>query len=474
MTDLEKELLKMIKIENLNENIDDYIIHETLKRLNVEQKGKLSNDFKAELILIHKNYKKIIEMESKKYRQFIKLGFYVDDILNYREIIRNYLNSKNVKITYTGKIVNSKLDLNELTTMMIADLAEAGLKFDNLIFKCALSDCLRGFKEQWINDTREKLKYDGNNFNWLKVVDVIARTKPTDPEYKILSRETIAEVLKFWIWQVKRKLFDLPVTNHFMLNLYGKQGSGKSTFVKSLFKPLEDASATVTVDEYIDNRNHGLFKNFIVFLDELDKLEKASAESIKSRITSDYYDSRVLFTNDSTQLVNKTTVIGASNRPFRDMFTDTTGFRRFIEIETLDVMDFNGLAQIDWLAAWKSVDEHIEKNEVPKNKEVLAQQEKNTTKTSVEVWLEHCYNNDLKGKTIKATTLHEMYKDFNTKYGSGNTFGISRFKNPLMVLSEKYNIEYKLKNDGSYYIFNDNKIISFKNSGLRESYFNKD
>jgi energy-coupling factor transporter ATP-binding protein EcfA2 len=435
----------------------------------VDANGELGKDFTTAILAVDKKYKNIIAKIQSDIKCIKLLGFKVEDKLAYRDMVNKYLSINDIKISYSGKITGYNKDLNSLGNYISVLFAECGISIPRHIYNQAFSLIAEQHQDNWLDNLRQSIKFDGNNFDWNKVVSAIAKKESADDEYNVLSAETTVEVLKSWCWQVKRKIYNLPVYDHFMINLYGKQGSGKSSFIKALSAPLSDVTSITASNEFTDNRNFSLFRNFIVFLDELDRLERQSAETVKSRITCDYIDTRILFSNSGASIKNNTTVIGASNKSIRDMFSDTTGFRRFVEIETLDKMDFKALEEIDWLAAWKSIDENMNRNTIIGNDEIYEQQEKNTTKTSVELWLDYSIDSLRGEEDYTATVLYTLYKDWNVKYANG-VMSIKKFCSTLMLYAEKYKITKVKKSSAACYRFGDNKIISINDNSLREKY----
>ena len=64
----------------------------------------------------------------------------------------------------------------------------------------------------------------------------------------------VAGVLRKFIWQVKRKMLNLPVTNHLMPILSGPQGKGKSTFLMRFLPPVEEVAIPSDSRWYKENR----------------------------------------------------------------------------------------------------------------------------------------------------------------------------------------------------------------------------
>lgn len=167
-------------------------------------------------------------------------------------------------------------------------------------------------------------------------------------------------VFHHFIWQVKRKMRQLPVTYHLMPIIWGKQESGKSTAVRDYFlRPVNEyLNAGLTFKDLGDSRFYKQLQDYyVVFFDEMAKVEIASIDSIKKVITDAKLPGRVLGTHETQEYSQNSTFIGCSNRPPSDLIQDETGMRRFHYMQALDKCDWATLATIDVNKIWAAVDE---------------------------------------------------------------------------------------------------------------------
>jgi hypothetical protein len=81
--------------------------------------------------------------------------------------------------------------------------------------------------------------------------------------------EFVVAVFNKFIWQVKRKIEGLPVTDHLMPVVLGVQGNGKSTLIRQMLAPIAELVARADFSEITDNRNIRLWRNFVIFMDEM-------------------------------------------------------------------------------------------------------------------------------------------------------------------------------------------------------------
>ncbi len=230
----------------------------------------------------------------------------------------------------------------------------------------------------------------------------------------VTGRADPVEVAAFqhFAWQVKRKLSRLEVSDHLMPILFGKTGSGKSELVKRLIRPLagldfRPKSVSILQDERFD---FGACAASIVFFDEMAKASKTDVESIKEAITRPYADAKRLYTNNIERLPNFATFIGASNRDLRDLINDPTSVRRYFQIETLPVMDWDAINGLDYELLWRSVDETSESPIKPLLSEVRARQEPMRNKTVTEEFFDACVS--IGGGKVTGGALYSAFKEF--------------------------------------------------------------
>jgi predicted P-loop ATPase len=223
-------------------------------------------------------------------------------------------------------------------------------------------------------------------------------------------------VLAHFLWQVKRKLWGRPVLYHIMPVFMGPQGSGKSISIKKLLAPLAELGLVLTtsVAEVADPRYFKtLSENFVAFMDEMSFAEKTDINSLKNIITAEILTPRKLGTNQNYNLVQSCSFIGGSNRHVNEMFYDTTGMRRFYQIDCLPTMDWASIGKLDSLSIWKSIDEGLDYgyNTGPQFKLVQQRQEALMNKDDVTLFLEDTrleHTTDRK----KATTSKFVYLRF--------------------------------------------------------------
>lgn len=199
------------------------------------------------------------------------------------------------------------------------------------------------------------------------------------------SAELVAWVMMHFIWQVKRKMEGIPVHWHLCpVFISRQQGTGKSEFVRNLCKPFGlgtqfSLSVQKTLGELSDEREQvANFSKFIVFLDELSGASKAEWSKLKSLITADLLQPRLLGSNSQDWVKNSATFIATANADsLADKIKDDTGNRRFFPIAVSSFVRVPSFCcenpiirsmigdgeylyplQFDSRALWSLVDEH--------------------------------------------------------------------------------------------------------------------
>jgi hypothetical protein len=201
-----------------------------------------------------------------------------------------------------------------------------------------------------------------------------------------MSAEFVAAALQKTVWQVKRKLWGLPVTHHLMPVLFGSQGSGKSWFLDRLTEPVSPLTTFSDFQAICDDRNIDLWRSFLIVMDEMAKAGKSDIEVTKHVITADKLERRPMRTNASVTVRQCASMIGASNMSLAELIRDETGNRRFVELHWLGA-EYGFVDGFDFGAAWRSVHQDDADPMLPHMKELKAAQNCSRNHGPVESWL---------------------------------------------------------------------------------------
>lgn len=177
---------------------------------------------------------------------------------------------------------------------------------------------------------------------------------------KTLNESYLAAFHHF-IWQVKRKLDNLPVDYHMMPVFVGESGAGKSIAIKKLLDPISPLWSLTATKTVTDPRSFQFFsKNLVGFIDEMDIIEFKDIEPFKRHLSADLISERILGTNSHAAVENRCTFIAASNKSVKELVHDETSARRLYEIQVLPkdalTAHWELLNQLNFTKIWHAVD----------------------------------------------------------------------------------------------------------------------
>ena len=188
-----------------------------------------------------------------------------------------------------------------------------------------------------IKDYFEKLpKWDGK----IDYIDELAKTVVTNDD------EFFRWAFKKWLVSFVGCAVDKNVTNHQVLVLVGKQGCGKTTWLKNLV-PLE-LRLSYTYNGTINPNNKdcklAMSEYLLMNLDEMSTYNKFQIDAFKEMITVDTITERKPYGHFSEDYTRIASFTASSNDP--EILLDVTGNRRFLcneasEINYLHAIDLN-------------------------------------------------------------------------------------------------------------------------------------
>jgi len=202
-----------------------------------------------------------------------------------------------------------------------------------------------------------------------------------------VGADFVIAALKKFMHQVARKMRGLPVEDHLMLCILGRQGGGKSTFVKKMIEILAECSAETNFKQVEDDRNIDLWSNYILFLDEMGHAARSDMEAIKHAITSSKLTRRPMHSNKTITFTQNATFIGCANKELEQMIKDTTGIRRFLALYFKDNSDWEFINTLDWSILWKSIGAYDECPMRPFREQLKGIQEQSRDRGRVETWM---------------------------------------------------------------------------------------
>lgn len=196
-----------------------------------------------------------------------------------------------------------------------------------------LKEKFEGWSKQFPEDKNDYIK---------QVANLVQTDAPKGLFESVFKKWVVASVANVYV--------ENQCTNHHCLILCGDQGTGKTTFFKSLFSP------EYVFTGHLDLRNKDslilLTDTFLVVIDEqFSVLSKDSEwESLKSAVTMPMVKARWHYAKTSKLAPRVANVCGTSNR--RELLQDDTGNRRFITFWVTNPIDINKLQGIDLRKMW--------------------------------------------------------------------------------------------------------------------------
>lgn len=237
----------------------------------------------------------------------------------------------------------------------------------------------------------------------------------------------VAAVFQKFMWQVKRKMRGLPVSNHLMPVILGPQGIGKSTLVNAIMKPVEEIRLYADFSMITDERNVEIWSSYVLFLDEMSHAARADIETVKNVITASSLTRRPMRSNGKITIQQNATLIGCANKELAQLIRDPTGIRRFAGVRMRSDADREYLNGIEWSKLWGSVKLYGPDPMAEFNSQLAEQQEGQRELGRVEQWMadfdgtNHRYQAALSTTgTIKASDLYLAFQDYESDFYPGN------------------------------------------------------
>ena len=243
----------------------------------------------------------------------------------------------------------------------------------------------------------------------------------------------MAGFLQF-LWCVKRSLAGLTREHDIMPILYNQiQGNGKSTAVRRLVSPLEELVDSITVETLADERKRADLGRFVVGVwDEMEGADKRDTDAIKNALSSQMVSYRPMRTNDNVTIVRTMNFIGTSNKPLAAMVRDSSGNRRFVEVETLAKLDHTAINAINYPLLWQAISENAEAPAKAVLAEIRAHQAVGRFQDSVAMWLASEDFDAFEGGAVPVEEIRALYTVW-CERAAENPLPVALFRTRLMA-----------------------------------------
>jgi hypothetical protein len=317
-------------------------------------------------------------------------------------------------------------DMQRDLRVLVADL---GLPYrDTVINDASRSwyDFVKRDRLQHITNlvSHEKMDDAGKEKVWQQFTSLVE--KCFDISEHTHTAEFVVTVFRKYMHQVKRKMHGLPVERHLMpIVMGGQQGSGKTTLIRKLIgldkvkgHAMKELAKESDFKQIGDERVIDLWRNFILFIDEMSWSSKAEMSTIKYLMSADSMDRRRMQQNHTDNVEQKSTMIGTSNKgSVAELFYDLSGLRRFVGLYVLNQMDWDAINEMDWLALWQCVSPYEDDPILTILDDLKKTQEEERPKSSVECWLERtdwymAFNKAMRQTDAPKFDAHDLYDEY--------------------------------------------------------------
>ena len=231
----------------------------------------------------------------------------------------------------------------------------------------------------------------------------------------------------WWMKDRKRSLLELArdrlpeIKQVPMPVLYSrKQKTGKSFFIERLCEPFDELCEVKNISEIEDKFNFLQWgKLLIANFDEMAGLNKTDMNLLKQWAFQKKFTKRKMQSEQQHHIYKTAAGIGSSNDPIEEIVWDSTGTRRFCQINVItDGRYIKAAQEIDFINVWRSIDHTTMLSDAEQDL-IYQEQDKQRRKDKVEIWLEESGLDFLTGKkdAVKGSDLYANFTSWCWKNG---------------------------------------------------------
>lgn len=295
----------------------------TLKSASTSKKAKRKNNTKKDIIINtgETSNHAILELFHKRF----EIRF--NDIMNCFEILDKE-SDKKTWVTYD-------LIMDNTIYSYITNHNEKARKI-------SISRILKTNEVEKFNPFTQKL-------NSLPTWDGVDYIEQLADKVKTTNQEEWKEDLKKYLVAIVATLLNPKTINHYCLVLLGKEGIGKTSFIKLLVpKEWEDYFTQSPLTLRHKDTNFKLSQNFLISIEELSKYNRNEFNDVKEVITRDSIQEREHFGKEQKKFVRNASFIATLND--KQFLSGEEGERRFWAHEMTEI-DYEAEIDIDLVYA---------------------------------------------------------------------------------------------------------------------------
>ena len=206
--------------------------------------------------------------------------------------------------------------------------------------------------------------------------------------------EAEALCLAWWMKDRKRVLLELAegkipeICQVPMPIFYSRmQRTGKSFLIKRLCEPFQELHEVKSIDEIEDQFNYQQWSQLLIAnFDEMAGLSRTDINRLKQWSYQQVFTKRRMRSQQQDRIVKRSAGIGSTNNSIAEIIWDTTGTRRFCQIDAkTDGSLIHAATSIDFLNIWRAVD-HTKPLSEKEYGVLYRQLEEQRRKDVVELW----------------------------------------------------------------------------------------
>ncbi len=251
-------------------------------------------------------------------------------------MIENYLNDK-YNFRY-NEILNrtyyKEKDSNE-NFVLLQNYKHNSIKreLDNNNIKASSSDLRCLLESDYVTKHNPFIEYFQSLPNWDGKTDYISLITKT---IKTTSQDDFEWAFKKWLVATVACGIYQNITNQTVLILTGKQGIGKTTWLKNLMpEELKEYFYSGNINPTNKDTTLLMSEKLIINLDELASLNKKQIEAFKEMVTKDIITERRAYGHFTENYIRRASFVGSSNH--NEILMDVTGNRRFLCFEATEI-----------------------------------------------------------------------------------------------------------------------------------------